>query len=549
MRRLNNMRIGGRLALSFTLVLAFMIAVIVVGLISLQKVQNELEVIVKYENLRTQQANIMTDLARETAIAVRDYLLGNYSQESPEQLQTYLVTLDEKRQAYDHASARLDDLVPPDDELGAALIKSVRTSANISRLEQDSVIHLVGTGDVKGATHTMMTWAYPSVLKWISALDDQIKYEDERTLTRYAEAEALYIRTRTFIIGLGAAAVLFSLLIAILLTVGIANPLTKITRIAEAIGDGDLTVSLPDDRRLDEVGKLTEAFRRMVATLRDSTADMSSTVGLLGSSASEILASTSQVVASTADAAVSISETTTTVEEVRQAAQLSAEKAKTVSDNAQRVAQVSQNGQRAVTETSAGMDLIRAQMEIIAQTVVRLSEQSQSIGGIIASVTDLADQSNLLAVNAAIEAAKAGEQGRGFAVVAQEIKSLAEQSKQATTQVRGILSHVQRATGNAVMATEQGSKAVEAGVKQAGQAGEAIRLLAESSDEAVQAAIQIVASSQQQVVGMQQIGVAMVNINQAGAQTAVSMKQMEGSAQDLQQLGEQLETLVKQFKV
>jgi methyl-accepting chemotaxis protein len=195
------------------------------------------------------------------------------------------------------------------------------------------------------------------------------------------------------------------------------------------------------------------------------------------------------------------------------------------------------------------MDRIREQMDTIAQTVVRLSEQSQSIGGIIASVTDIADQSNLLAVNAAIEAAKAGEQGKGFAVVAQEIKNLAGQSKQSTLQVRNILNDVQKATSAAVMATEQGSKAVETGLKQSLQAGEAIRILAESINEAVQAATQIVASSQQQVVGMDQIGVAMQNINQAGTETAVSMVQSEKSAKNLNDLGQKLKEMVERFKV
>ncbi len=195
------------------------------------------------------------------------------------------------------------------------------------------------------------------------------------------------------------------------------------------------------------------------------------------------------------------------------------------------------------------MEEIQNQMESVANTIVRLSEQSQQIGGIIASVTDVADQSNLLAVNAAIEAAKAGEQGKGFAVVAQEIKNLAQQSKQATIQVRNILTDIQKATSSAVMATEQTSKAVENGVKQSAQAGDAIKKLAESSTKAVEAATQIVASSQQQTVGMDQIGLAMQNINQAGAENAASMVQAEKAAKGLNELGQKLKLLVDKYKI
>ena len=346
---------------------------------------------------------------------------------------------------------------------------------------------------------------------------------------------------------------LFSILLIIFLGIiivrNISRPLSGITRIASSIASNDLTVVIPSTDRKDEVGILSQAFHQMVENLQRSVKEINEGVNMLGSSASEILAATTQVASGTAETASAISETTTTVEEVQQAAKQTAQKAKNVAESAQLVAKVSQNGQKAVEDTVNGMNHIREQMDTIAQTVVRLSEQSQSIGGIIASVTDIADQSNLLAVNAAIEAAKAGEQGKGFAVVAQEIKNLAGQSKQSTLQVRNILNDVQKATSAAVMATEQGSKAVEAGVKQSMQAGEAIRILSESSNEAVQAATQIVASSQQQVVGMDQIGIAMQNINQAGTETAVSMVQSEKAAKNLTELGQKLKELVERFKV
>ena len=294
--------------------------------------------------------------------------------------------------------------------------------------------------------------------------------------------------------------------------------------------------------------QLEEMVKKRTADLSNILIEVKETVNILVSSSSQILAATTQVASGTAETAAAITETSTTVEEVQQAARLSSEKAKNVANSAQQVAQVSQNGQKAIDETVNGMNIIREQMDAIAQKVVRLSEQTQSIGGIIASVTEIADQSNLLAVNAAIEAAKAGEQGRGFAVVAQEIKNLASQSKQATLQVRNILNDVQKATGAAVMATEQGSKAVEAGVTQSAKAGEAIFMLSESINEAVQATTQIVSSSQQQVVGMDQIGVAMQNINQAGAETAVSMVQSEKAAKNLNDLGQKLKDMVERFK-
>ena len=294
--------------------------------------------------------------------------------------------------------------------------------------------------------------------------------------------------------------------------------------------------------------QLEDLVKQRTSDLTKVLKEVKDTVNVLAASSSQILAATTQVASGTAETATAISETTSTVEEVQQAVKLNAEKAKNVANNAQQMAQVSLNGQKAVEEVLSGMNSIREQMDLIGQTVIRLSEQSQSIGGIIASVTEIADQSNLLAVNAAIEAAKAGEHGRGFAVVAQEIKNLAGQSKQSTLQVRNILFDVQKATSAAVMATEQGSKAVDTGVKQSVQAGESIRILTESSNEAVQAATQIVASSQQQVVGMDQIGVAMQNINQAGTETAVSMVQSEKSAKSLHELGLKLKDMVDEFK-
>jgi methyl-accepting chemotaxis protein len=272
-------------------------------------------------------------------------------------------------------------------------------------------------------------------------------------------------------------------------------------------------------------------------------------VNVLASAAGDILAAATQLAVTATQSAAAVTETTTTVEEVRHTAELSSQKARSVSDSAQKAARVSQGGNKATEESLEGMQRIRQQMGSIADGMVRLSEQTQAISQIIATVDDLAAQSNLLAVNAAIEAAKAGEQGKGFAVVAQEVRSLAEQSKQATNQVRTILHDIQKATSAAVMATEQGHRAVESGVALSAQAGESILALTGGVTEAAQAAMQIAASNQQQSAGIEQVASAMASIKESSAHNVASARQLETSARNLDALGQRMKQLVERYGV
>jgi methyl-accepting chemotaxis protein len=350
-----------------------------------------------------------------------------------------------------------------------------------------------------------------------------------------------------FLVMVGA--LLITLPISMRLHATIANPIRRIAEATSRIAAGDLTVSVESVPGKGELGLLSTKITEMIENLRAVTRQIGESADLLLASGSDILATTTQMVSTTAETATTVAETTTTVEEVKHTAGLASQKAKYVSESAQKSVEVSQAGKKSVEETIHGMNRIREQMDSIAETIVKLSEQGQAIGEITSTVNDLADQATLLAVNASIEAAKAGEHGLGFGVVAQEIRNMAEQSKQATAQVRAILGEIQKATGAAVMATEQGSRAVEAGVKQSNEAGESIRSLAENISESAQAATQIAASSQQQLVGMDQIAIAMENIKQASTHNVAGTKQAENAARKLHELGQKLKQLVEQYKV
>ncbi len=329
----------------------------------------------------------------------------------------------------------------------------------------------------------------------------------------------------------------------------IANPIQAISETIARVAEGDLRVQVPEIDADDEVGALAVSVRNMVESQRKLTRQIQRGIKVLASSSSEISSTTSQLASITTETATAVTETATTVEEIKQTAQVSNETARHVSESSQKAVQISQTGKLATEDTVDGITRIKAQMDSIAESIIRLNEQSQAIGEIISSVDDLAEQSNLLAVNAAIEAAKAGEQGKGFAVVAQEIKNLAMQSKHSTEQVRTILNDIQKATSASVAATEQGSKAVESGVSQSSAAGESIVALANTIDDSAQAAMQIAASSHEQLVGMDQVAAAMESINEATAQNVKSVKVLEVSAGKLYDLGQRLIALVEQYKV
>jgi methyl-accepting chemotaxis protein len=455
--------------------------------------------------------------------------------------------------------------------------------------ELQETIDLRRTKGFGPAAQEVLTDKGKNAMDSIRKLVGEMQEEETGLLTRRSaeEKERAHRTEMTIILGSLGAFVLLSLA-GIFLTRNIAVPLREVSVAAQKIASGDLSVEVISNGRRDEVGVLAATFTEMTASLgqmakmakqisdgdlmvevkpksdqdvlgkafavmveklRRVTGEIQQSIGILSSSAQQIVATTTQVASAATETATAVAETTTTVEEVKQTAQLATQKAKYVSESAQRATQISESGKKSAAESIDAMKQIREQMESIAESVVRLSEQGQAIGEIMLTVNDLAEQSNLLAVNASIEAAKAGEQGKGFAVVAQEVRNLAEQSKQATVQVRGILNDIQKATNAAVMVTEQGSKAVEAGVKQSVQAGDSVQKLGESIAEAAQAATQIAASSQQQMAGMDQVVQAMESIKTASTQNVASTKQTETAAKNIQELGRKLTELVAMYKV
>jgi methyl-accepting chemotaxis protein len=328
--------------------------------------------------------------------------------------------------------------------------------------------------------------------------------------------------------------------------------ITDYVDVMSAVGQGDLSARIFIQEKAagdqDPLIALGRQLNQTIANLQTMIQQIGEAAANLSSAASEILAAMTQQAAGTSEQSAAISQTTTVVQEVRVIAEQAVDRAQEVVETAQHTAEISRSGQTAVRETIAGMNRIKERVESISLNILELSEQTQRIGEIITTVNDLASQSNLLALNAAVEAARAGEQGKSFAVVAAEVRSLAEQSKRATSQIKAILQDIQKSTNASVMATEEGIKVVEQGVHLTERSQQTIAQLAETISESVERMKQVMAGGRQQATGMEQISAAMASILQVSAQSMASTRQSERSAQDLNHLAERLKQSLARYE-
>ena len=358
----------------------------------------------------------------------------------------------------------------------------------------------------------------------------------------------VYNQSQISTIAAIAAAVVVSLFITWLLRRSIVNPLMAFMKFVERVGRGELAGE-PAATGNDEVGRLGVTLNSMVSGLKDLAVQSREATNNLGAAISEIRASSQEQAAGVEEQLAAVQETAATVDEITHAGSQVTKRAQEVIASAQATAQTSANGLRAVDETARAMDAIREQAEVVAQNIVSLSEKTQAIGEIISSVNDISERSHLLALNAAIEAAAAGESGRSFSVVASEMKVLADQAKDATSQVRAILGDVQRGINTSVMLTEEAVKRAAAGKERTEVGQRTIGEITHRFQESVQTFQQIVASTNQQQLGIEQVMGALQNIRQASQQTAAGTRQLNEAAGNLSSLSGQLQGLSARYKL
>ncbi len=365
--------------------------------------------------------------------------------------------------------------------------------------------------------------------------------------TDTAELLELISTIRVTQYAVGIAAVLFLSLFAGLTIRSILRPMSVLIGAVSRLEKGDLTTkaALPKG---DELGDLGAAFDTMVDSIRTINKDIGEATASLNSASAEIMATIQQQTSATAEQSSAVQQITSTVEEINQSSGQVADSAKEVSAAGRVMAQSGREGLSAVEDTTNAMDAIRDQVETVARNVVALSQNTQAIGEIIATVTNIAEQSNLVALNAAIEAADARNEGRRFSVVANEMKNLADQAKAATGQVKNILEEIQRGINTTVMLTEESVKRVETGQERSDVAQNSIRQMAETIEENVTIFERIVGATGQQKIGIEQVTRGLHGIREGSQQTSAGTQQLAESARNLNSLSQQLQSMTEQFR-
>jgi len=388
--------------------------------------------------------------------------------------------------------------------------------------------------------------AFALVAEKVVSLAESTK---KRATDAYQNALAMQKSSTVITVILNILGIALAVLFAFIIGENIVRPIKQLVTNLEEVANGNLQKHAIDSKRRDEIGMLIRAFESFLDRFREQISEINKMVLHLAASANEMSATSAQLGSSASETAASVMETATTTEEIRQVAQTTKDLAGTVTASSDQSYALSKESMTAILQMGENVQKIKSQMDNISQSLLNLSEQSQMIAEITAAVDEIAEQSNLLAVNAAIEAAKAGEQGKGFAVVAQEVKSLADQSKQSTRQVRKILTDIQKATSGALMAVEQGNKEMLQGADKMNQVDAAMRAIAESLSKSVQLVQQIAYAVDQQFTGIDQINSAMNNVKTASAQNADAARNLEQVAASISDSGNKLKSFIEVYKL
>jgi methyl-accepting chemotaxis protein len=374
------------------------------------------------------------------------------------------------------------------------------------------------------------------------------------TINKQSAAEAAVVSRQQYdganigVISVSVIAALMTILLAWLLTKSIVNPLSRAVRVAEEIAAGDLTRPIEVDGK-DEATQLLKALATMQQNLRKTIELISGSATQLASAAEELSAVTEESSRGLQQQNNEIEQAATAVNEMTAAVEEVARNAVSTSEASQQSNQTARQGRDRVVETVKSIQDMTQQIQATTGLVEGLAEQGRDIGKVLDVIRSIAEQTNLLALNAAIEAARAGEAGRGFAVVADEVRALAHRTAQSTTEIEQMVAGIQTRTGDAVQSMSRNTDSTRSTLSLANSAGDALELITEAISQINERNLVIASASEEQAQVSREVDRNLVNIRDLAAQTAAGANQTSAASHELSRLAVDLKAMVTRFVI
>jgi len=414
--------------------------------------------------------------------------------------------------------------------------------------ENSQVMALIDQGKLEEARTLSFGAARDSFILIETALNKISNINESGAKEEYAKSKALIKKVTFLCIAMTALGFIISIGLGLIISANIKRPLATGVEVANRIAEGDLAVAV-EVNSSDETGQLMAAMKKMVESLRHlvgQTVDISTGIA---SASNQLHATSGQIATGAEEVAAQTGTVATASEEMAATSNDIARNCHAAADSASMAVSTTESGFAIVKHTVEGIRIRGQHTKENAAVITKLGKRSEQIGAIVGTIEDIADQTNLLALNAAIEAARAGEQGRGFAVVADEVRALAERTTKATKEISGMIRAIQQETKVAITSMEEGVRGTEQGAAEAEQLETSLHQILEQVNDVTMQVSQIATAAEQQTATTNEVTTNIQQITEVVQQTAKGADETATAAAQLAGQAQELKNLVGRFKL
>jgi len=536
-----HLRIGTKLLGGFLLLAIISTTVNILNVVHLAKIKDMQQKMHTLNIKPMKEVLELTEAFQKTRVNLRDAILAP----TPEALNKAMEQLKENNKVIDESV----DVIDASSKAAKKAVQETREALAAYKAFQEKLVGLVragkkGEADAYGKT--------PEIAQIIKNCTNKVKGLSTAKIENANKRVQGTIDLTVSSLEISVASSVVMLLVAVglgfLVTRAITRPIHDLACKAEQIAGGDLTIQMAQNSR-DEIGELAGSFARMAGSLRDTLRRVNDTSSQVAAASEHLQTMSGRISDGTEEVARQAITVATASEELSATSGDIAQSCHAAAQSSRQANNAAETGAAVVAQTVDVMTRIADRVNSTARTVEALGIRSDQIGDIIGTIEDIADQTNLLALNAAIEAARAGEQGRGFAVVADEVRALAERTTKATKEIGEMIKSIQMETRGAVAEMEQGVVEVRQGTDEASKSGAALQEIIDQINAVTMQVSQIATAAEEQSATTGDITQNIQMISEVVQETAQRSQESANDAARLADLSEELRSLVKRFRL